>query len=72
MRRLDESIEEYNDYVMFYKGEIEGQRGVGFMVKVYLNNYIEDFIGVTDRIAILNIKRPCNRTSRKTRSQIIP
>ncbi|GBP42681.1 Craniofacial development protein 2 [Eumeta japonica] len=35
-----------------------GQRGVGFMVKIHLKNYIQDFLGVTDRIATLNMKIP--------------
>ncbi|GBP46708.1 Craniofacial development protein 2 [Eumeta japonica] len=35
-----------------------GQKGVEFMVKIHLKNYIQDFLGVTDRIATLNMKIP--------------
>lgn len=86
MRKAGEAIEEHlmlcdTGYVIFNKGETGGQRGGGFMVKTHLKNIL-DFIGVTDRIAILHIKistykkiwtviQTCtNRTSRRIRSQI--
>lgn len=58
MRRTGECIEEHQDFVLFNKGDIEGQRGVGFIVKKYLKEHIIEFIGINDRIAILNIKLP--------------
>lgn len=58
MRRSGESIEEHPNYIIYNKGEIGGQRGVGFIVKLYLRNYIQDFIGISDRITILLIKIP--------------
>ncbi|CAF4744203.1 unnamed protein product [Pieris macdunnoughi] len=58
VRRPGNSIEEHEDYIMFHKGEIGGQRGVGFLVKTHLKNSIEDFIGMTERIAILHLKIP--------------
>ncbi|CAH2090185.1 unnamed protein product [Euphydryas editha] len=42
----------------YTKKRSQGQGGVGFMVKIQLNNYVQDLHGVTDRIAILNIKIP--------------
>lgn len=58
MRRVGESIEEHQDFVLFNKGNIEGQGGVGFIVKKYLKDYIIEFIGINDRTAILNINLP--------------
>lgn len=58
MRRAGESIEEYQDFVLFNKGNIEGQGGVGFLVKKHLKEHIIEFIGINDRTAILNIKVP--------------
>ena len=58
VRRSEEKIEEHEDYIFYYKNISAGLYGVGFMVKKYLKNEILEFIGVSDRIAILNIKLP--------------
>ncbi|CAH2091439.1 unnamed protein product [Euphydryas editha] len=58
MRRAGEAINEHLDYLIFNKGEMRGQGGVGFMIKIHLKNYIQDFHGVNDRIALLNIRIP--------------
>ncbi|CAH2097985.1 unnamed protein product [Euphydryas editha] len=58
MRRLDEKIEEYTDYILYQKGKIAGQYGVGFLIKRHLRQYIQEIIGISDRLAILNVKLP--------------
>lgn len=58
MRRLDEKITERNNYILYQKGETAGQRGVGFLIKKSLKNFIQELIGISDRIAILNINLP--------------
>ena len=58
MRRAHETIEERSGYILFSKGEEGGQRGVGFLIKTYLRKHVKDLIGVSDRIAILNISIP--------------
>lgn len=40
---------------MYHKGEIAGQRGVGFLVKIKLKNQIIGFEGISDRIALLHL-----------------
>lgn len=55
IRRSEEKIEEHEDYIFYYKNETPGLYGVGFIIKKYLRNRIQDFIGISDRIAILNI-----------------
>ncbi|XP_045448905.1 craniofacial development protein 2-like [Melitaea cinxia] len=57
MRRLGEKIEERTDYILFQKGEVPGQ-GVGFIIKQSLKQQIHELIGLSDRIAILNIVIP--------------
>ncbi|XP_030025374.2 uncharacterized protein LOC115443910 [Manduca sexta] len=56
MRRVGEYIDEHRDFVIFNKGDIEGQRGVGFIVKKHLKEHILEFIGINDRIAILHMR----------------
>ncbi|GBP28315.1 hypothetical protein EVAR_11775_1 [Eumeta japonica] len=58
MRRVGEAIKEHSEYIIYNKGEMGGQRGVGFMVKIHLKNYIQDFLRVTDGISTLNMKIP--------------
>ncbi|CAH2217631.1 jg22723, partial [Pararge aegeria aegeria] len=61
IRRLEEKIEEYEDYIFYYKNEIAGFYGVGFLMRKHLQNDIQEFFGITDRIAVLNINLPCNK-----------
>ncbi|CAH2108658.1 unnamed protein product [Euphydryas editha] len=58
VRRSTENIEEHKEYILYYKNEIPGIYGVGFLVKKYLKNNIIEFKGVSDRIAVLNIIFP--------------
>lgn len=58
MRREGETIYEYQDYILFSKGEKGGQRGVGFLIKSTLKKQIQNIFGISDRIAVLNIKFP--------------
>lgn len=58
MRRLGEKIEERTDYILFQKGEVPGHRGVGFIIKQSLKQQIQELIGLSDRIAILNTVIP--------------
>ncbi|CAB3252101.1 unnamed protein product [Arctia plantaginis] len=55
MRRLGEGIEERSNFIMYHKGEIAGQRGVGFLVKLNLKSQIIGFEGISDRIAAIHI-----------------
>lgn len=55
LRRLGEKIEERTGYILFHKGEIAGHGGVGFLIKKSMKHWIQDLIGVSDRIAALNI-----------------
>lgn len=56
MRRIGEGIEEREHYILFHKGEVAGQRGVGFMIKSTLKSSIIGFEGISDRIAVIHIK----------------
>ncbi|CAK1601905.1 unnamed protein product [Parnassius mnemosyne] len=58
MRRLGEEIEERNQFIMYHKGEVAGQRGVGFLVKLNLKSQIIGFEEVSDRIAAIHINLP--------------
>lgn len=58
VRRLGESIEDRKEYVLYYKGETKGSYGVGFMIKKRLEKNIEEFIGISERIAVLNMHLP--------------
>ncbi|XP_068626533.1 craniofacial development protein 2-like [Battus philenor] len=58
MRRLGERIEEHKNYILFQKGETAGQRGVGFIIKKFLKQYIQELIGISERLALLIIKFP--------------
>lgn len=58
VRRLGEGIEDHGKYILCFKGETPGMYGVGFLIKKHLSSKIEEFIGVSERIAILNIRLP--------------
>ncbi|CAH0716463.1 unnamed protein product, partial [Brenthis ino] len=58
VRRLGESIEDRKEYILYYKGETKGNYGVGFMIKKHLERNIEEFKGISDRIAVLNLNLP--------------
>ncbi|CAF4889161.1 unnamed protein product [Pieris macdunnoughi] len=56
IRREGYNIEEYSEHIFCYFGERKGHLGVGFLLKKILKQYIESFIGVSERICILNLK----------------
>ncbi|CAH2091369.1 unnamed protein product [Euphydryas editha] len=58
VRRSGEEIKEFNDSIFYWKGDTQGKYGIGFLVKKYLKQYIEEFNGISDRIGILNINLP--------------
>lgn len=58
MRRAGEKIEEHKKYILYQKGEPGGQKGVGFLIKQSLKKHIRELIGISDRLAILNIDLP--------------
>ncbi|XP_069360854.1 craniofacial development protein 2-like [Maniola hyperantus] len=58
VRRLGESIEDHGDFILYYKGDTPGKYGIGFLIRKELKDYINEFIGISERIAILNIKLP--------------
>ncbi|KAI8422947.1 hypothetical protein MSG28_014050 [Choristoneura fumiferana] len=58
MRQSDEKIVEYDRYLLYQKGETAGHRGVGFLIRKTLKNHILELIGISERLAILNINMP--------------
>ena len=58
VRRMGDNIEEHCEFIFYYKGETPGRHGIGFLIKKYLKNYIDEIIGISERIAILNVKFP--------------
>lgn len=58
---MGESIDEYEKCIMFHKGETPGMYGVGFLIKKYLSHNIEEIVGISERVCILNIKLPTSR-----------
>lgn len=55
IRRLGNSIQEYDNVILYYIGETPGLYGVGFLVKKYLKPYIESFNGMSERVALLTL-----------------
>lgn len=62
VRRLGEAIEDHGQYILYYKGETPGQYGVGFLVKKEIKSYVIEFIGISERIAILNLQIPFSKS----------
>lgn len=58
VRRLGECIEDHGNYIFYYKGETPGLFGTGFIIKKELKPFINEFIGISERIVILNVKLP--------------
>jgi exonuclease III len=59
IRREGEAImEKSNNYIFYYSGKKQGKNGVGFWVKSNLKEHIQEFTGISDRIAMLTIKLP--------------
>ncbi|XP_045448961.1 uncharacterized protein LOC123657463 [Melitaea cinxia] len=58
VRRTGERIISYPDFLLYYIGTTPGHHGVGFIIKRHLLNYVESFIGISERIALINLKLP--------------
>ncbi|CAB3228197.1 unnamed protein product [Arctia plantaginis] len=58
MRRLGEGVEDYGKYILHYKGETPGLYGVGFLIKQELMRNVVEIKGISEKIAVLNIKLP--------------
>lgn len=55
VRREGERIEDYGKFLLYHIGETSGQYGVGFVIKGTHRDSIIEFIGISERIAVLNI-----------------
>lgn len=60
VRRHGEAIEEHDQFIMYYKGETPGRHGVGFLIRKTRKTYIREIIGISERIAVLNIQERKN------------
>lgn len=58
VRRMGENIISYSNYTLYHIGETPGLHGVGFIVKKHIIKHVEGFIGISERIAIMNLKLP--------------
>lgn len=56
VRRTGYAIIDESDQIFCFYGETKGLHGVGFLIRKYLKENIESFIGVTERICVLNLK----------------
>ena len=57
LRKLGENIvEKVNGNILYFIGKTKGQKGVGFMVHRDLKQCIREFIGVSERIAVLRLE----------------
>lgn len=52
-RKLGNTIEEHDEFILYYIGETPGLHGVGFIVKKYLKKFIKSFIGLSERVAVV-------------------
>lgn len=57
-RRLGNKIKEYENFIFCYTGESPGKYGVGFIIKKHLKQYLESYIGLSDRVALLHLNLP--------------
>ncbi|CAH2084466.1 unnamed protein product [Euphydryas editha] len=55
MRKVGHCIDEYDDFMLCYSGQTKGRYGVGFIIKKYLKPCVKNFIGLSDRVALLDI-----------------
>nr|XP_026488042.1 craniofacial development protein 2-like [Vanessa tameamea] len=56
VRRQGENIIEDDDYIVYYLGKTKGFYGVGFLVKKKYKGNIKKFIGISERIRVLEIE----------------
>lgn len=62
-RRLGTKIEEYENCILCHTGLTQGQYGVGFLINLNQKKNIESFIGISDRVALLNLNIQGNKMS---------
>lgn len=55
IRRTGTRIEEYNNFILCHTGHTPGKRGVGFIINKTRKNWIKSFMGINDRVALLNL-----------------
>ncbi|CAH2105471.1 unnamed protein product [Euphydryas editha] len=55
VRRFGNKIDDYGELILCYTGETAGKHGVGFIVKQHWKKHIESYIGISERVAILNL-----------------
>ncbi|KAI8437727.1 hypothetical protein MSG28_011961 [Choristoneura fumiferana] len=55
-RRTGNKIEEHKNFILCHTGHTPGKYGIGFIIKIYLKNNIESYLGLSERVAILNLK----------------
>lgn len=55
---MGEKIEQHENYILYHIGTTPGLHGVGFLIKKCYSKYIQSFIGISERIAQINIKLP--------------
>ncbi|GBP78595.1 hypothetical protein EVAR_57163_1 [Eumeta japonica] len=58
VRRMGERITSHPDYILYHIGETQGHHEVGFIIKQHIAKNGEEFIGISGRIAVMNIKLP--------------
>ncbi|CAH2091584.1 unnamed protein product [Euphydryas editha] len=56
IRRKGNEIIEEGNHIFCYTGELQGRHGVGFLIKKQYKNNIENYIGISDRVCLLNMK----------------
>ncbi|KAI8425563.1 hypothetical protein MSG28_011388 [Choristoneura fumiferana] len=56
IRRKGNEIIEDQNHIFCYTGETQGQYGVGFLIKKKYKNNIENYVGISDRVCLLNMK----------------
>lgn len=58
VRRMGENIIFYPDYLLYHIDETLGLHGVGFIVKKHITKDVEEFVGISERITMMNLKLP--------------
>ncbi|XP_069358103.1 craniofacial development protein 2-like [Maniola hyperantus] len=56
VRRQGWNIEDKGKYVIYYYGETKGERGIGFLVKKSNNIQVQDFLPISERVALIKVK----------------
>lgn len=56
VRRSGNDIIEDENYIFCYTGKPKGQHGVGFLIKKQYKMNIDNYIGISERVCLLNLK----------------